>query len=61
MWSSIDKSCVDSWLLIRPACILGIGHTITSIRLARLLQGVAKAGHGADIGGYGRVIVWGDR
>lgn len=24
---------------------LGIGHTSASIRLARLLQGVAKAGH----------------
>lgn len=29
---------------------LGIGHTSASIRLARLLQGVAKAGHRADIG-----------
>lgn len=37
---------------------LGIGHTITSIRLARLLQGVAKAGHRDDIRGLSRGIVW---
>lgn len=35
---------------------LGIGHTITLIRLARLLQGVAKAGHGVDIRGLGQAL-----
>lgn len=49
MWSSIDKSSVDSLLLIRPVCGFWALVTITSIRLARLLQGVAKARHRADI------------